>query len=82
MVPARVLAAALAFSLLLAAAAARAAESPAKTEADKLNPASKALNERNSLVIHAGPGAPLAGQRFEPPKSGKGSQATGGAGGR
>jgi hypothetical protein len=76
---------ALAVLLLLASAApaapARAADPVTKFEPDKLNPEAKKVNERNPAVIHAGPGAPVAGQRYEPPKAGKGSPAVGGAGG-
>ena len=57
-----------------------AADPPPKSEADKAHPDAKKVNDRNPMVIHAGPGMPLAGARFEPPKAAKGSPAVGGAG--
>ena len=61
-------------------ASALAADPPPKSEADKAHPDAKKVNDRNPMVIHAGPGMPLAGARFEPPKAAKGSPAVGGAG--
>ena len=70
-----------ALALVLPLAGALAADPPPKSEADKAHPDAKKVNERNPMVIHAGPGMPLAGARFEPPKAAKGSPAVGGAGG-
>jgi len=63
------------------AAPSLAADPVTKFEPDKLNPEAKKINERNPKVIHGGPGNPVVGQRYEPPKAGKGSPAVGGAGG-
>ena len=81
MAPSRILAVALAFALGAAAFPARGADPVTKFEPDKSHPDAKKVNERNSAVIHAGPGMPLAGARYEPPKAAKGSPAVGGAGG-
>jgi len=78
----RPLALATAIAVALPLAPAGAADPPHKSDADKAHPDAKKVNERNPMVIHAGPGTPLAGARFEPPKAAKGSPAVGGAGGR
>jgi hypothetical protein len=75
------LAVALALALGAPTPPARAADPAPKSEPDKSHPNAKTVNERNPKVIHVGPGAPLAGQRYEPPKAAKGSPAVGGAGG-
>lgn len=77
----RILAAVLALALACAGAPAMAADPVTKFEPEKSHPDTKKINERNSMVIHAGPGQPLAGARYEPPKAAKGSPAVGGAGG-
>ena len=69
-----------ALALAGSAAPALAGDPVTKFEPEKSHPDTKKINERNSMVVHAGPGQPLAGARYEPPKAAKGSPAVGGAG--
>ena len=65
---------------LVAAGPASAADPVTKFELEKINPEAKKINDRNPLVIHAGPGVPTVGAKHEPPKPGKGASAQGGGG--
>ena len=68
-----------ALAALLAAGPAFAADPVTKFELEKkVNPEAKKINDRNPLVIHAGPGTPTVGAIHEPPTPGKGASAQGG----
>ncbi len=69
-----------AFVALLAAGPALAADPVTKFELEKINPEAKKINDRNPLVIHAGPGTPTVGAKHEPPKPGKNSAVQSGGG--